>query len=233
MSFFDHFAQAGVTPIGNWIVRQAKRQQLRLISAVLPDPRAAILEIGPGRGELARLLQAAGYHNYTGVEPNPHMRHDLEQLGLHMRSYYAPLLDEPDSSYNAIVAENLFEHLNGTSEAQVFISEVRRTLLPGGYLFLAAPDYLHWGEDFFNCDYTHANVTTVRRTAQILRNNQFQLVRWLYLSGPLTGRAATLASQLTRLGGAMVGSNDLDHKLYKLKLTFLRQFLIVAQKQGQ
>lgn len=232
MSFFDHFAQANVTPIGRWIVRQAKQHQLRELTTVLPDRAAKILEIGPGRGELAQILLDAGYRNYTGVEPNPQMRHHLEQLGVQTHAYYAPNLDEEDNAYDAIIAENLFEHLNGTLEAQTFIREVGRVLRPGGYLFLAAPDYLHWGNDFFNCDYTHANITTVRRTIQILHNNNLRLIRWRYISGSFIGFLATLASYSAKVLGMFALSNGLDNKIYKLKLTFLRQFIVVAQKKN-
>lgn len=197
----------------------------------LPCHDCAILEIGAGTGEMAALFYQAGYQNYVAVEPNALMRERLASKGITTRDYKVPPIREVDSAYDAIVVIDVFEHLNGAQEAQAFVDEARRVLKPGGILYLASPDYLHWKEDFFNCDYSHNNVTSARRTMQLLHNNGFLLLKQVYISAFLTGIPASLASWLVRYGLFFADSNGLDKKLYKLKLTFLRRFVIVGAKQ--
>ena len=70
MSYFDHFAQSRGTVLGNWLARRAVSRQFAHIQRLLPSGDSAILEIGPGHGDLADLFHQAGYHDYTVVEPN-------------------------------------------------------------------------------------------------------------------------------------------------------------------
>jgi SAM-dependent methyltransferase len=232
MTFMDHFAQTSRTALGGWIKWRTKRREFALLQALMPDRRSAILEVGPGKGELAQLFAAAGYGNYTAVEPNQEMRAALVRRGVRTRNYLIPPIHEADASYDLVVLIDVFEHLPGAQEAQAFIAEARRVLRPGGLLCIASPDYLHWRQDFYNCDYTHNNVTSVRRTLQQFYNSGFRTVRYEYLSGPLSGLPATLLSNAARLLLAFADSNGIDKKPYKLKLTLLRRFLIVGARDN-
>lgn len=230
MSYFDHFVQSPGTPIGDWITQRTKEREFALMHPFLPEPGCEILEIGPGMGELAELFLHAGYHNYAVVEPNTIMRERLAARGIMTRNYLIPHLQEEDNAYDLLILSNVFEHLNGTHEAGIFVAEARRVLRPGGLLCIVSPDYLHWKEDFFNCDFSHANVTTVRRTLQLFHNHGFRVLKYAYLSGFFTGMPATVLSHLVRAGLFFANSNGIDKKLYKLKLTFLRRFLIIGAK---
>jgi SAM-dependent methyltransferase len=230
VSFYDHFAHASRTKLGGWIKWQTKQRELALFVAMMPKRGAAILEIGPGKGEFSELLRQAGYTNYRTVEPNAAMREELRARGFMVSDYQIPILQEPDASADAILLVDVFEHLDGPVAADQFMQEARRVLRNGGVLCLACPDYLHWGSDFFNCDYTHNNVTTVRRAQQHLYGSGFIERGHLYFSGHLTGWPATWLSLLARLSLSFARSNGMDMKAYKLKLTFLRRFWIVGQK---
>lgn len=70
MSWFDHFADSSGTRLGNWIKKRSRQRVFNIIETVLDGPECAILEIGPGWGELAECFRKAGYRNYTVVEPN-------------------------------------------------------------------------------------------------------------------------------------------------------------------
>ena len=232
MSYFDHFAESPSTAIGSWITRRTKQRELALMRPFFSSRDCAILEIGPGMGGSAALFAEAGYHNYAVVEPNPIMREHLARKGFITKDYMIPELAEQDSSYDAIVLINVFEHLNSSREAQTFIAEARRVLRPGGIVCMASPDYLHWQGDFFNCDFSHSNVTSVRRTLQLFHNNGFRTLKCVYFSGFFSGTLATLISHLTRIALCAANSNGMDKKLYKLKLTFLRRFFIIAARQA-
>jgi SAM-dependent methyltransferase len=134
--------------------------------------------------------------------------------------------------FDAVVCSDFLEHLNDTEQARQFVAEAGRVLRPGGLLCLAAPDYSHWGTEFFHSDYTHAHITTVRRTMQLLYDHGFEPIRHAYLSGFLVGIGATFLSHVVRLGLFFPKGNAIDSKLYKLKLTFLRRFLVVGKKRG-
>lgn len=231
MSYFEHFAQTPITPIGHQIVRRMARSKCALFQRHLPSKDAAILEVGPGWGDVAEILRDAGYTNYTAVEPNPTMRQQLVSRGMCVKDYVIPHLQEDDQTYDAIFMSNVFEHLNGTPEAQIFVAECRRVLRPGGILCISAPDYLHWKEDFFVGDYTHTNVTSLRRCIQLFQDYGFQAVQATYLSGFFTGIPATVVSHLVRLIFVLVPRDQVNQKWYNLKLTFSRCFLISAVKR--
>lgn len=207
MSWFDHFADSSGTRLGNWIKKRSRQRVFNIIETVLDGPECAILEIGPGWGELAECFRKAGYRNYTVVEPNKKMRNHLASKGYVTKDYLIPCLAEADNSYDVIVLVDVFEHLNDTSEAKVFIAEARRVLRRYGVLCILSPDYLHWKEDFFNSDFSHSNITSVRRTLQLLHNHGFRTPKYVYFSGFLTGMLATSASHLMRLGLFFLSGN--------------------------
>lgn len=231
MAYFDHFALSSSKPVGGWIKRQTKHHEFTLLQQWLPGRNCAVLEIGPGKGELTDLFMAAGYHNYTAVEPNDLMREQLERKGIKTKNYLIPQLQEESDRYDALVLIDVFEHLNSASDAQLFMTEARRVLRPGGVLYILSPDYLHWKEDFFNCDFSHNNVTSVRRAQQLFVNYGFQTRFVAYMSGWFVGAWATVMSNIARLALSFANSNGHDQKLYKLKLTMLRRFVIIGTKQ--
>ena len=199
MGYFDHFANSPSTPIGDWITRRTKALEFSIIKNFLPNKECAILEIGPGNGDLVKLFLNSGYLNYTIIEPNDIMRSRFSSMGIMCKSYTVPPLNEEDEYYDAIILVDVFEHLNDTREARLFIAEAYRVLRTKGILCIVSPDYLHWKNDFFECDYTHSNITSIRRTIQLFYNNKFQIRKYVYLSGFFQGKLATISSIITRI----------------------------------
>src|ERR1044071_7036432 len=230
MSYFDHFSISQGTPIGRWIKYRSRAGAYRRIHSYIPDLDAKILEIGPGWGELAMCFRAGGYKYCQLVEPNARMREHLTAMGFVTSDYRVPIIREADQSYDAILLADVFEHLGGMAEAEAFVGEAFRVLRPGGILCILSPDYLHWKIDFFNCDYSHSNITTVRRVVQLLYNCDLRALTYVYYSGFVFGAPATLVSWVMRLAFWYLRGNQLESRWYKLKLTFLRQFLVIAQK---
>ena len=228
MSYFDHFLDSPGTSLGNWIDRTSKMRICKAIRTFLPEANSNILELGSGWGDLAECFREAGYKNYVCVEPNPGLRGHLSRRGFLVKDYIVPPILEENNSYDAVILIEVFEHLNDARDVSVFMNEVGRVLRPGGIICIHSPDYLHWKEDFFNGDYTHSNVTTVRRTIQLFHNNRFSTLNYVYFSGFIAGPMATLMSHLMRFGLFFFIGNKIDSKLYKLKLTFLRQYLIIG-----
>jgi SAM-dependent methyltransferase len=232
MTYFDHFAAGRSTSIGDWLTKHAIESQFRFLSRHLGSSNEIeVLEIGPGMGEFAARLLEAGYRNYDVVEPNPTLRTKISTLGVRQtKSYLIPELHEADNSYDAIIVCDVFEHLNDAREAQLFVSEARRVLRRNGVLFILSPDLMDWQEDFYNCDFSHSNPTTVRRTREMFLNEDLSTVAFKYSYSGFHGPFGFAASRLVKMLTFWASGEDLDFKPYKLRLTFLRRFMIIGRK---
>ncbi len=231
--FFSHFSSAAPTRLGRFLTRKTVEAQYSFLAAYLPAQRnCSILEIGPGRGEFASLFFKAGYTNYSIVEPDDTLRAFCESLPL-AKTYndLVPPLPVADSSQDLVIMCDVFEHINDTLTAVALIKDIRRSLKTGGLLFVLSPDYLHWESDFYNCDYSHSNPTTIRRTSQIFENvglkNIGATYHYCFLSGFIGFVAGALVKGITAPFRSLGASND--SKVYRLRLCFLRRFLLVAQ----
>jgi SAM-dependent methyltransferase len=234
MAYFDHFATGTSTSVGDWLTRHAIEAQFRFLAAHLPVERdPEILEIGPGHGEFAERLISDGYRRYDVAEPNETLRAKLVHLGVRRaKNYLIPTLPEADASYDAILVCDVFEHLNDAREAQAFVKEAKRVLRPGGVLFILSPDLMDWKEEFYNCDFSHSNPTTVRRTHEMFINEGMQTAGFAYSYSGFTGPVGFILSKLVKVATFWTCGEDLDFKPYKLRLTFLRRFMIVGRKAG-
>jgi SAM-dependent methyltransferase len=232
MAYFDHFATARSTGIGDWLTAYATEQQFSFLSRYLTvDRKPEILEIGPGRGEFAVRMMAGGFKNYDVVEPNDSLRATLESQGARCsKSYLIPDLLEADASYDAIIVRDVFEHLNDAREAQRFVTEARRVLRKGGVLFILSPDFMDWKEDFYNCDFSHSNPTTVRRTQEMFVNERLATVAYAYAYSGFQGVVGFFLNHVVKMLTFWASGEDLDFKPYKLRLTFLRHFMIIGRK---
>jgi cyclopropane fatty-acyl-phospholipid synthase-like methyltransferase len=232
LAYFDHFATGKSTRIGDWLTEHAIELQLDFLRRHLALERnPEILEIGPGQGEFAARIMAAGGRNYDVVEPNATLRTRLEAAGVRKaKSYFIPELQEADASYDAVIVCDVFEHLNDAREAQRFVAEAQRVLRPGGILFILSPDYMDWKEDFYNCDFSHSNPTTVRRTHEIFINEGLETAGHFYSYSGFRGIVGLAFNRLVKMATFWMSGEDLDTKLYKLRLTFLRRFMIVGRK---
>jgi cyclopropane fatty-acyl-phospholipid synthase-like methyltransferase len=233
MAYFDHFASSTSTGIGNWLTAHAIERQYRFFAAHLPVARdPEILEIGPGHGEMATRLTTAGYRRYDVVEPNQALRAKLGSLGVRrVKSYLIPQLEEADASYDAIIVCDVFEHLNDARDAQRFVAEARRVLRAGGILFVLSPDFMDWKEDFYNCDFSHSNPTTVRRTHEMFHNEQLATVASAYTYSGFAGATGFILNRIVKMLTFWTSGENPDFKPYKLRLTFLRRFMIIGRKE--
>ena len=102
-----------------------------LLSAT--DPR--LLEVGCAKGWF---LERAARRDMRveGIEPSPDPEIDLDDGGFIVRAGYFPEALREDSGYDAIVFNDVFEHLPDPVAA---IVEVERRLVPGGLAVLNLP----------------------------------------------------------------------------------------------
>lgn len=234
MAFFDHFAHGSPTQVGAWLEKLTKQREHIYISRFLRSSDAEILEIGPGQGLLAQIFINSGFSRYDASEPNPRMNSQLSSIGIRtISNFIVPPIQAPDRSYDALILADVLEHLTDAEPAQEFAKEAVRVLRPGGIVVIISPDHLDWGGDFFNCDFTHNYVTTMRRVRQLLCDCGFRIAGRRYTYGPLSGSVGFLTSRCVKaLTFLASGARSDDDKFYKLRLTFLRRLTIIGIKES-
>jgi SAM-dependent methyltransferase len=232
-AFFDHLRKAE-QPTGAGL-RWMRRAFERMLAFADVAPGSRILEIGPGRGELAELCLARKME-YHAVEPNAGLAESLRQKGAHVVCARVPPLPALDGTFDLVVMVNVMEHMNGLEQALDTACQVRRVLNPGGKFLIHSPDYLSWRGHFFNCDFSHNYVTTRRRLDQLLVNAGYEDIKSGYMSGPFQGAAAVIVSAFaSRMPfGALEALRPrcpVCSRLYKLQLTFSRRILILGHNR--
>jgi 2-polyprenyl-6-hydroxyphenyl methylase/3-demethylubiquinone-9 3-methyltransferase len=101
-----------------------------------PDKKNfSILEIGAGTGDTLRSLLDSFPNTFsvTAFEPNPSMNSALEENGISQIRSIGPIMQNPDSKYDAILGFEVLEHLLDPLELMIAL---KHNLKVGG-LFLA------------------------------------------------------------------------------------------------
>ena len=105
------------------------------IEQLLAAPHPRLLEVGCGKGWFIERAAARGMH-VEGIEPALDPGIDVNVQTLNIRSGYFPQALSEHASYDAIVFNDVFEHLPDPVSA---IIEVERRLDPGGLAVLNLP----------------------------------------------------------------------------------------------
>jgi SAM-dependent methyltransferase len=108
-------------------VEEPLREDIRAFAAALPAALGRVLEIGSGRGQLARHLRARST-SYVCCDASPPLLRDAPRPGvladIHVLPFHA-------ASFDTIVANNVLEH---AYDPVGCLGEVRRVLRDGGRL---------------------------------------------------------------------------------------------------
>ncbi len=106
----------------------------------LPATAEAVLEIGCGRGHTGRLIQERLGCRVTGIERHPEVA--AEAATRLWRVLAGDVATLPiDGRYDAIVASELFEHLDAPDD---FLLRMKPLLAPGGRIVLSVPNVGHY-----------------------------------------------------------------------------------------
>ncbi len=84
-----------------------------LLLKYLPDPQAAILDLGCGTGLTSKLLHSLGYHNLDGLDFSKDMLRVARNRGIYRDLIEADLnqpLDLPEACYDAAISSGTFTH---------------------------------------------------------------------------------------------------------------------------
>ena len=118
-------------------VEERLRYYLPFLEELNPDSK--ILDLGSGRGDWLKLLGKEGF-NPCGVEINEVLAEVSRKQGLEVihGEMMVYLGRQPDDSLDLITAFHLIEHFDGNKLIRL-VDEIKRTLKPGGRLFIETP----------------------------------------------------------------------------------------------
>lgn len=236
MSFFDHYSVIEPLAISQSFDQYVNKRDLKLMLTLLDTElrKHPILEVGPGRSTFAKECLRQGY-DYIAVEPNAKLAQKLIEDGVSVIQQIAPPIALESNVCCMAYAANVLEHMIDMTHAQDFLQELSRVTIPGGLVCLKVPDYLSWGREFWNADYTHNFVTTERRVTQMYINNGLDILKVYHSSGIFTGLFGRLASFFARLFPYkfmdwLLKPIVTQGRMYKAKTTFLGVIIIVGRK---
>ncbi|WP_345816887.1 class I SAM-dependent methyltransferase (plasmid) [Paraburkholderia sp. PREW-6R] len=111
------------------------REVVGLIAANLPVAAKKLLDVGCAHGWF--LEQAAGRFDVLGIEPDEAVRAKTAAKGLPVRGGYFPQALLPGETFDAIVFNDVIEHIPDIDSA---LAACRERLNPGGVLVLNLPN---------------------------------------------------------------------------------------------
>jgi 2-polyprenyl-3-methyl-5-hydroxy-6-metoxy-1,4-benzoquinol methylase len=140
----------------------------KLINRVLRlSPTATSwLEIGPGHGFVAEIVQERGL-SYRYAD-NSHAIH--EELAHKGYLGYLGLINQLtiNERFDVVYLSHVLEHSPTWLDAREMLIACRELLNPGGCIAVVSPDILSWRNEFWNVDHTHGFPTSLRNVCQML-----------------------------------------------------------------
>jgi len=230
-------------PLRPWYDKVRTRHSTKMLELLLPylPSRGRVLEVGPGHGHFARAALEAGL-DYDAIEPSDLFRESLVKEGFLVSNAVVPPIPHEDGIYDLVHASMLIENLPTSHEAAEFAWESARVLRQGGILSLIFPNYLTWGDFFFDEHYMHSFETTPRRVSHLLTRQGFNVVRtehtlgWFWVKSSLTKNIIRHAANCmmwplhtaaARWTFEYAGLGELH---WKVRKTFFEAVVIIARK---
>lgn len=118
---------------------ESDRHARRLVeqASELLGKTGRLLDVGSGRGEIARAAKEVGW-DVTAIEPSATFANHLRQAGIGVEERPVEDCDElPDASFNVVVLSAVLEHLYSPDRVT---GSIARLLDKGGILFLDVPN---------------------------------------------------------------------------------------------
>lgn len=234
MSFYDHYASRKRNKFGERVKINFANKLFKLSINDIAGS-AKILEIGPGDGYIAS-LSAENNYIYLGIEGSPQVFKRLNESGYNIIKAFVPPLPDNIGKFDVCFALHIIEHLNSITDAQELIRQISNSLPEGGKIVIATPDFLKWGKDFYNCDYTHNLPFTLKRLSQLFVNENFIIEFAGYYVGDQFGILRYIIYWLGKLFYFRSIDNNLKNSLksdlwYRAYLTCLPNIAVIARKK--
>lgn len=114
-----------------------------LLEMLLELSPGSVLEVGPGTGQLAQRLVAAGLDDYTAVDISPRMVELTRARGIPTELGDVQALPFGDGRFDCVVAAWMLYHVPDLDQG---LLEIARVLRPGGCLVAATNSEWHLSE---------------------------------------------------------------------------------------
>ncbi len=141
-----------------------------------------ILEVGAGSGWLTNYFKNRG-DDIVGTDSSP-----IACEKYHLQEAEVAKLPFRDNTFDLLISISLIEHLP-TPETQAFLSEAKRVLKNGGWIFLVTPNlsalrrFLLGKKWMGHLDPTHQKLYHYSQIKKILKENKFSQINYYH---PLT-----------------------------------------------
>ena len=239
MSHYNFYAEKKVSSLGAMINRRVAENLagilLRHLFAGGTAQKPSLLELGPGQGQFAASLLHKKELEYTAYEPQEELFAAMKKLGLNVVNKSVPPIAEERERFDAVACLNIFEHMPTISVAEELLGEINRVLKPAGVLLIVVPNYLDWGKQFFNLDYTHQTIMTESRLRNMLEDQGFALTYLGYHYGCFFSGLGRVPNALVRICLYIMSimlprSISRSEKIQKAGALFAENIIAVAKK---
>ncbi|GEM_PF-1863374 len=229
--FYDSWKKKKRTRAGSKLV-SILHKKLALKTLALTGTEKNLLEIGPGTGGYIEEASRLGL-KCSIAEPNKLLAQACLQKAPKIKiiPHAVPPIKSPSSVFDIVYMGHVIEHFSDHKEVIQVMNEIHRVLKKKGILLLFYPDYLYFGKDFFDIDYTHSYITTPNRIKYILADTCFKIVKTETFNACFSGPYRILLSPLFRIFSLSMGFCYWLTKMeifLKAKITFGRNILVTA-----
>ena len=203
---------------------------------------AAILEIGPGRGEFAEEAVKRGFQ-YVGIEPSQSLSEELRNKKIRVINESVPPINFPDNYFDVVYSFDVLEHFQGYPSVLDFLKESKRVVKEGGRICIIAPNYSTLGTLFFEYDYQHSFITTQGRIKRmfldiglcVTHQQEFLIKPQKGLFSFIDRLLACALIPIVRMSFvAMICKIfKLDNFLFKVRKNLFDHIVIIGQKKQQ
>lgn len=185
----------------------------------IPEDATEVLEVGCGRGVTGALMEERLGCRVTGVELNPEVARDAETRLSRVIVGDVETL-EIEERFDAVVATELFEHLNYPER---FLAKMHGLLRPGGRIVLSVPNVGHYSvvEDLLagRWDYLPIGLLCYTHFRFFTRAT---LASWIERTGlfsgyEIVGQMTELPERFTTLRQTLPASFAVDEESLKTK----------------
>ena len=236
MAYYDSLLVGQPTALGARLNRWMMDAFFQRVQGALPLG-GRVVEIGPGRGELAERCLRSGIR-YTAVDANPGACDIVRQLGGDAVQALVPPIPLEEASADLVCAISVIEHMPTHLEALSLVTEMARVTAPGGRILIHTPDILSCGVHFWNSEYTHSFPTSRRRLYQLCLDAGLRVVKAEHVAGPFSGLAGAIVASGMRmfphnLAAALCLGAVSAEQWYKTRTALMRSVLVVAEKESR